>query len=427
MDQFAKTFISDDICNEIERLEEENKDNPDAIYSLYVHIVPKEISNYNWDKYYVGITKNKPEKRWGSNGCGYFDYDNNPTHFERAIKKYGWTNLKHIVITNKLLKSDALKMEMNTIASLKSNLRQYGYNLTKGGEGGGTYHRLNIAQYDLQGNLIAVFPNITEAQKIVNVDDSVISGCITGRYLTAGQYMWKAVEDEPVKKIEPYHCPSKPNEKFVLQYDLDGNFIKEWKNLNEPSRYYNIEVRPYRTIMTGGYMWKYKTSENIDYKIPPYKKYGSKKVFVYDIDGNYIATYSNLSEAKSNLGLSSIKSEVLNRSINNNFCNGYRFTCDYYELLPPLIKERMATLPTPVVQIDNNNDIINIFKSVSAASTETGIGIKSISRCCKNIIKIGGGFKWKYLKDVDESEITDSFLLQKYHNYKSDNRKDEVR
>lgn len=29
--------------------------------------------------------------------------------------------------------------------------------------------------------------------------------------------------------------------------------------------------------------------------------------------------------------------------------------------------------------------------------------------------RTAGGFKWKYLTDVDESEITDSFLLQKYY------------
>ena len=34
MDQFVKTFISEKICNEIERLEEENKDNPDELKNM---------------------------------------------------------------------------------------------------------------------------------------------------------------------------------------------------------------------------------------------------------------------------------------------------------------------------------------------------------------------------------------------------------
>lgn len=34
----------------------------DAKWTVYIHIVPKELSGYDWDKYYVGITKQKVEK-----------------------------------------------------------------------------------------------------------------------------------------------------------------------------------------------------------------------------------------------------------------------------------------------------------------------------------------------------------------------------
>ena len=34
-------------------------------YIVYLHTVPKEISGYDYDKYYVGITGTKPEARWG--------------------------------------------------------------------------------------------------------------------------------------------------------------------------------------------------------------------------------------------------------------------------------------------------------------------------------------------------------------------------
>lgn len=123
-----------------------------------------------------------------------------------------------------------------------------------------------------------------------------------------------------------------------------------------------------------------------------------------------------------------IDDKVLNRSIDNNRYDKYRFTCDYYDFLPPLVEKRIATRPTPVIQIEENTRIINIFKSVKSAADETGICIKSISRVCKNTMKKddAGGYKWKYLKDIKESEITDSFLLQKYHESQCDNRKDTV-
>ena len=131
MDQFAKTFISDDICNEIERLEVENESNPDAIYSLYVHIVTKEISGYEWDKYYVGITKRNVKDRW-RNGNGY----KTQVLMDRAINKYGWENFKHVVITNTLLKEQAFEFEKICIRYFNSDDFNYGYNLSSGGESG---------------------------------------------------------------------------------------------------------------------------------------------------------------------------------------------------------------------------------------------------------------------------------------------------
>ena len=40
-------------------------------WKVYVHIVPKEISGHEWDKYYIGITSQEPHQRWGSVGNGY--------------------------------------------------------------------------------------------------------------------------------------------------------------------------------------------------------------------------------------------------------------------------------------------------------------------------------------------------------------------
>ena len=39
-------------------------------YQLYVHIVPQEISGYDYDKYYVGITQGTMMNRWHG-GAGY--------------------------------------------------------------------------------------------------------------------------------------------------------------------------------------------------------------------------------------------------------------------------------------------------------------------------------------------------------------------
>ena len=44
----------------------DNREN--NIWTVYIHIVPKSISGYDYDKYYVGITSKPVEKRWKNNG-----------------------------------------------------------------------------------------------------------------------------------------------------------------------------------------------------------------------------------------------------------------------------------------------------------------------------------------------------------------------
>ena len=67
-------------------------------YTLYVHITPN-------NKYYIGITSQNPYTRWGHNGMGYFDRRRKvQLPFWRAIQKYGWENIQHVILLNNLSK-----------------------------------------------------------------------------------------------------------------------------------------------------------------------------------------------------------------------------------------------------------------------------------------------------------------------------------
>lgn len=82
------------------------------------------------NKKYVGITKQKLTKRW-QNGNGY----KHNVHFTNAIKKYGWNNFSHVVLFDGLSEDEAKSKEIELISKYKLNDRQYGYNITEGGEG----------------------------------------------------------------------------------------------------------------------------------------------------------------------------------------------------------------------------------------------------------------------------------------------------
>ena len=95
--------------------------NKKGCYTVYMHICPN-------NKKYIGITKNEVNYRW-RNGHNY----KNNTHFTRAIEKYGWGNIKHIILFQNLSKNEAERKEIELIKKYKTTNQKYGYNILKGG------------------------------------------------------------------------------------------------------------------------------------------------------------------------------------------------------------------------------------------------------------------------------------------------------
>lgn len=92
-------------------------------YTVYMHIFPN-------GKRYVGITGQKLKDRWRVNGNGY-----RPQKLVyRAIQKYGWDNIEHIVIAENLSAFDAGELEKSIIAKYNTTDFRYGYNQSVGGE-----------------------------------------------------------------------------------------------------------------------------------------------------------------------------------------------------------------------------------------------------------------------------------------------------
>lgn len=90
-------------------------------YCIYLHISPS-------NKYYVGITRRKPEDRWGKNGINY----SKQIKFYNAIQKYGWSNFKHKILEKGLDEDTALFLEERYIEEYNSV--DNGYNVLRGFE-----------------------------------------------------------------------------------------------------------------------------------------------------------------------------------------------------------------------------------------------------------------------------------------------------
>lgn len=92
-------------------------------YTVYMHISPS-------NKRYIGITSTSVDMRW-NNGHGYKDQV-----FHRAIKKYGWDNIQHIIIAKGLDEEEAKWLEVELIREFDTTNPKHGYNVSHGGEGG---------------------------------------------------------------------------------------------------------------------------------------------------------------------------------------------------------------------------------------------------------------------------------------------------
>ena len=81
-------------------------------------------------KVYIGITSDKPEKRWARG----LKYKQN-AHFTNAIEKYGWDGFSHDILCTGLTQKEASAKEIEYIAFYKSSDRRFGYNKALGGCG----------------------------------------------------------------------------------------------------------------------------------------------------------------------------------------------------------------------------------------------------------------------------------------------------
>ena len=126
-------------------------------------------------KVYVGVTKNKPEQRWG-NGKGY----KTNTRFYRAICKYGWDSFLHEVVAEDLTEAEAIKIETELIALYDSANKLHGYNVALGGHNQSDESRKKIGETRKARKI----PSPTTGKHFSKETREKISKALTGKHHT---------------------------------------------------------------------------------------------------------------------------------------------------------------------------------------------------------------------------------------------------
>lgn len=132
-----------------------------------------------------------------------------------------------------------------------------------------------------------------------------------------------------------------------------------------------------------------------------------KLVYQYDLNGNLLNTFNSATDGANATGTNRGNLCACCRNVVKQ-ANGFFWS---YKLIndPDLIKSYLAgdisfsIIKTrnekKIIQMDLENNELNTFDSIRAASSATGIPSQEISQACKNPKKVTREFKWKFLND----------------------------
>jgi hypothetical protein len=110
----------------------------------------------------------------------------------------------------------------------------------------------------------------------------------------------------------------------IYQYDLEGNFIKEWKSTAEACNQLNLDRGHVCSVLKGNkhmvkeYMFRYEKYS----KIEPCSSYRYKPVFQYDLKNNFIKEWKSTKEAETTLNKIGIYSVLIGKT---QTCGGYKW------------------------------------------------------------------------------------------------------
>ena len=193
----------------------------DNKWTVYVHIVPKEISGYEWDKYYVGITSIGVKARWGSDGNMY-----KKQGFYNAIQKYGWDNIQHEIIADNLTLEEASMLEIRLIKELDS-YGDHGYNNNLGGRY--EFHQSEDLTGQTFGDLTIIKKTRNHYLKYNRICSDYLCKCSCGEIIT--------LDDHQLKHTKVHLCCDKCKRKEMRQQAIDNYIVKNTYKIDDSVLY----------------------------------------------------------------------------------------------------------------------------------------------------------------------------------------------
>lgn len=187
--------------------------------------------------------------------------------------------------------------------------------------------------------------------------------------------------------------------KTIYMFDLNGNFLRSFKNAREAANYINPENQDNirasiknnclgNTSSSYGYFWSY-TKE---FK---YSNECTKEVAQYTINGKFIRTFKSITDAEVSLSLNSISQAIYKKGS----AGGYQWR--YFEGdtsdIPTLINVKTKNLFLPIIMFDKSGKELKKFNCVKQCIEEyPELKASQINRVLNKTIKSHKGYTFKY-------------------------------
>jgi group I intron endonuclease len=242
------------------------------------------IENLVNGKKYIGLSINI-KQRWTQHKTDLRHQYHKNSYLQNAWNKYGEDNFGFNII-QECKKTELSELEKFYIDKFDTTNEKYGYNLTFGGEecihtkqskeklskariehSNNSPNTQKVVQLNMFGQIVKVFNTVNEINRLLGYDTKGIRGCLNKepKRKTGYNCIWMYYQDflDNGCNLDNYKTKYCNKSKNILQLNLDGNVINEFKSINYAGKILDIPTQNIsrcllnRTKTAGGFMWKY--------------------------------------------------------------------------------------------------------------------------------------------------------------------------
>jgi predicted DNA-binding protein YlxM (UPF0122 family) len=279
-----------------------------------------------------------------------------------------------------------------------------------------------ILQFSLEGKFIREYSSVREATKVLKIGYSAVHYCLTGHQKTGGNFQWRYKIDpnfdEGILDIPPIITTLLYNLQSVVQYTLEGKFVKEYASIKEAAEIFAVSPILIAQCIRGGkkstkgYQWRLKKDVSKDGKImdiEPVKRKPALAVCKFDRDGKFIREYPSMFEAARD---EHVSRGAIYLRIKRKKCEDYQWRFKAEVVKDGKIidigtlkktgskKSFMTKYSYPVCQFSKNGIFIREYPSTLEAAKETDLPRHIVFSCAVKKIKGPGGFHWRFKEEV---------------------------